>query len=122
MINEYDTKSKMYILILYLILFNYFRLNCATENGCAKSLFNKSQQQVSLPNVSFRSKIRFITLMNISVKEKDVLGGDMVIQYLLWMLKPSDFGQMDPGLIIWLTKKMIDFKFIGIYIEYCKYP
>ena len=45
----------------------------------------------------------------------------MVIQYLLWMLKPSDFGQMDPGLIIWLTKKMIDFKFIGIYIEYCKY-
>ena len=59
--------------------------------------------------------------MNILVKEKDILGGDMVIQYLLWMLKPSDFGQMDPGLIIWLTKKMIDFKFIGIYVEYCKY-
>ena len=60
--------------------------------------------------------------MNILVKENEILGGDMVIQYLLWMLKPSDFGQMDPGLIIWLTKKMIDFKFIGIYIEYCKYP
>ena len=60
--------------------------------------------------------------INILVKEKDILGGDMVIQYLLWMLKPSDFGQMDPGLIIWLTKKMIDFKFIGIYIEFCKYP
>ena len=60
--------------------------------------------------------------MNILVNENDILGGDMVIQYLLWMLKPSDFGQMDPGLIIWLTKKMIDFKFIGIYIEYCKYP
>ena len=59
--------------------------------------------------------------MNILVKENEILGGDMVIQYLLWMLKPSDFGQMDPGLIIWLTKKMIDFKFIGIYIEYCKY-
>ena len=66
--------------------------------------------------------IHFVILINILVKEKDILGGDMVIQYLLWMLKPSDFGQMDPGLIIWLTKKMIDFKFIGIYVEYCKYP
>ena len=45
------------------------------------------------------------------VKEKDVIGGDIVIQYLLWMFKPSDFGQMDPALILWLTKKMIDFNY-----------
>ena len=38
---------------IYSILFYYFRPNYATENGCAKNLFNKSHQQVSLTNVSF---------------------------------------------------------------------
>ena len=92
---------------------------CDRKWMCEKLIQQKSAASL-LTKCKFLFRISFVVFINILVKEKDILGGDMVIQYLLWMLKPSDFGQMDPGLIIWLTKKMIDFKFIGIYIEYCK--
>lgn len=36
---------------LFRVEIPYFRLNCATENGCAKSLFNRNRQQVSFLSV-----------------------------------------------------------------------